>query len=253
MQSSFRIIKDVSVLNNGTKEIDTNFKPPVKVDKDNEEVTKNYIDSYESLAKGILEKARIQGETILSEAYSQARQIEEQATQSGYTKGYEAGHKEAYESTMESAKQEAKNIIDEANMIKEEALNMLSSAEKQYEKYLELKKEEIIQAVCDISEKLLMRKIQESDCINSIAKELLSNVKNEKNIIIKCNNVYKEEIEKNIPVWKQELPISGEVFVLCNSDIKLGIVEIEKENGKIVVNIMEGVQKVKEVLFSEDS
>lgn len=253
MQSSFRIIKDGSVLKNGTKEIDTDFKQPVKAKNGNEEVAKNYIDSYENLAKGILEKARVQGETVLSEAYDQARQIEEQATQSGYKKGYEAGHKEAYESTIESAKQEAKTIVDEANVIKEEASNILSSAKDQYEKYLELKKEEIIQIVCDISEKLLMKKIQESNCINDIAKELLSNVKNEKNIILKCNSTYKEEIEKNIPIWKQELPIQGEVFLLCNSTMELGIVEIEKENGKIVINIMKGIEKVKEVLGSEDS
>ncbi len=80
MQSLYKVIKKSSVVKQGEEKIKTNYKKPVNFEKEiEEENSKNFIDSYENLARNILENARRKSEEFLSKAYAEAEVVEEEA------------------------------------------------------------------------------------------------------------------------------------------------------------------------------
>jgi len=114
MQSLYKVIKKSSVVKQGEEKIKTNYKKPVSLEKEmekeiEEENSKNFIDSYENLARNILENARRKSEEFLSKAYGEAEVVEEEAFKKGHEEGFhkgleegkKSGYEEAYEAYIE--------------------------------------------------------------------------------------------------------------------------------------------------------
>ena len=205
-----------------------------------------YINNYKKLGQNILEDARKRRDDYIVEAAEKAKEIEKEAYEEGYKQGLangkEDGKKEAFDKYIPQATKQAEDMIANAEHI-------LSSANENYELYLESKKSEIIELVITIAEQVLKREVSDKDSINSLVEEAINLSKGEENVVIKCNSTYEEELKKQIPVWKTLNNISGEIFILTDENMECGNAVIEKKTGKVVVGIDMGLEKIKEAIL----
>ncbi|KZL94138.1 hypothetical protein [Clostridium magnum] len=254
MQSSYNIIKNSSVVKEGNKQIVTEFEQ-IKEDKQKElqkEINaKSFIDSYENLAKTMIEDARKQREQILSSAYSEAERLSkeayERAYQEGNQNGYNDGFNKAYE---EGYKINLDKALQEGQIIRNNADSVLRSAVEEKERYLKEKENEIKDLIINCVESILKKEVKEKDGLNNIIFEALSKVKNTNTFIIKSNPVHCEEFKGKIELWKEQLPFRGDIFIIPDESMEEGSAVIERENGKIQVGANIALEKVREIFNS---
>lgn len=255
MQSLYKVIKNTSIVSGGKKEIITEYLPPeekeVQVQKETN--AKDFIDSYEILAKTMLENSRKKGEQILSKAYEEAQRIENEVYPKAYQKGYEEGkekgyndaYEEAYTKNIEQAIREKESMLKEAETISE---NIIRDAKEEYIKYLEDKKTEIKKLVENIIENTLKKEVKDSDSLNNMIIEAIENEKNSKTIIIRCRSLYKGDVQSKINLWKEQSIFKGDIFIIGDDSLEEGKAIIEKDNGKIIISMEFILEKIKEIL-----
>ena len=255
MLLSYKVIKNDSVKNTGAKEIVTDIEVKT-ISPEAEESVKNNFESYESLAKTLIENARRQGEAILSRAYSEASSIEQealinaealkqQAYEQGFSEGHEAGYEHAYNQTIGSAQAEASSIIASAE-------NLLNDAKYQYEEYLKEKTEEINNLILAITSTVLKKEIEDSSSIKAMIYEVLEASKQTKNFIIRTNSAYTTELKTESKVWKEHLGFKGDIFIVSDDSIEPGNAIIDKGNGKVMVGVNTALSKIKDILEGKD-
>lgn len=252
MPSSFKVIKNESVQHQGEQKIKTIFSGANRSQLDiNEKTAREYMDSYESIAKGIVENARIQSEEIIIKAYKEREEIERIAIEknkNAYEKGYKDGFDKAYNDGYE------KNILkakSDGELLKKNAEKTLYNAQEEYIRYLDEKEDEIKDLIYKISESILKKEIKYKDAVNEMIFDAISHEKNKKTFIIKCNSIYTDNIKDSINEWKDKLIIKEDVFVIGDEDIEEGHVIIEKEDGRIIMSLQESLEKIKQILCSE--
>lgn len=255
MQSLYNVIKNDAVLKQGSKEIVTEFN--IAMDVKEEPVKPANVgislENYENLAKNMIENARRQSEQIKINAYEEAQRLQQEAAtkgyeqgyHQGYEKGYAEGQEQGYRETIESAAQQAEEMINNAD-------NLLRSAREEYERYLEKKKEDIKEVIMQIAEKLLQKEVAQVDVLDELIFNSISSEKNAKLFVIKTNAMYCEQIRSQANMWKDQLAFSGDIFVVEDNSVQPGDAVIEKNNGKIVVGIGTGLEKIREVLEGND-
>ncbi|EFG88175.1 hypothetical protein CLCAR_2168 [Clostridium carboxidivorans P7] len=103
MQSSYRIIKNTRVDEDGLKKIITEFETKEEVEQKNlaETNAKTFIDSYENLAKTMLENARKQSDGLLSKAFIEAERLQKEAYEKGYDEGMQKGYDDGFNKSYE--------------------------------------------------------------------------------------------------------------------------------------------------------
>ena len=157
MHSSFNLIKSNSANINGGKEIITDYINEVQ-----EDVSKNILNSYEVIGKKILDKARSDAEIITMEAMKRARDIEKESYTQGYEQGlangYEDGNQKGYQEAKQKGEIEVNNLINKANEI-------LAKAEQDYENYLNIKKDEIINLSLEMAKMIVAKEFQIDESI----------------------------------------------------------------------------------------
>lgn len=250
MQSSYKVIKNTSVAQDGLKEIVTEFekKEEVRQKISIETNAKTFIDSYENLAKTMLENARNQGDDLLSKAFTEAERLEKEAYEKGYKKGYDDAFNKSYE---DGYKKNLEKAVGEGEVIKNNADNVLRSAVEEKERYLKEKQEEIKSLIINCVECVLKREVKDGDALNNVIFEALSKVKNTKTFIIKGNEMYCEELKNKVELWKEQLPFRGDMLIVADNDIEAGKAIIERENGKIVVSVDMAMEKIKDILIND--
>lgn len=261
MQSSFNVIKNDSVKKNDEKcvQIQTSYIPVKKLDEKIEENAKAHIDSYENLAKTMLENARRKSEEIISNAYSEASRIEQEAYQKGIDKGYKEGYKKGHDEEYDKAAKECDKMrqqtqmeydeaIVKANSIIEAAEAVLRNAKEEYNTYLGSKKEEIKDIVSVIVDRVLRREINNEDAFNEIVNEIITSAKNSKMFIIRCSGRYSEELRKIAKKINEQYSAKKDITVIEDNSIEEGKVTIEKDNGSIIVSVDEALSKIDELL-----
>lgn len=159
MQSSFKVIKEPSVISQGSKAIVTEYIPiqyyeavqkleSQQEDGDAMEHIQPSMKQYEEMAATLLENGRRQSEAIVQEAMVKAELIQKEAYEMAYNKGYEEGqqkgYSDAYEQNLPNAQQEAELLIENAERV-------LQEAKDEYEVYLSEKKEEIFGLAINIA------------------------------------------------------------------------------------------------------
>ena len=261
MQSSFKIIKNNSINDNGSKTIETNFEEEKLENMEFDiSVKPSIITNYENLASSILENARRQSEEILSNSYIRAQQIEKDAYEKSYEKGYETGEKQAYSDTYDKAyeehvvkaQQEATVILNNAEETAKFADNILLNSKHEYEAYLEEKKIDIKELILEILKNILQREVKAEDAINKMVIHALEQVKTVKTYVIKCNKLHAKELKIAIDLWQQQLTYKCEVFVVEDGTIKPGNAVVEKDNGHLEVGIDIGFNRLKMILEEND-
>ncbi len=247
MQSSYNVIKNNSIKNTGNREIVT-MDEAGAIKAESEALAKSHIESYESLAKSILENARRKKEQILIKAYEEAKNIEEDAlirAEQLKNEAFELGHSEgysvAYDETMKQAKLEGEAIVASA-------MNLLESAKAEYEAYLQSKEKDIKDLVLTIANTVLRKEIEAEDSINSMIYEALEASKRSKNFIIRCNSRHTSELKKQSKDWKAKLGFTGDIFIVEDNSLEAGNAVIDKGNGKVIVGIDYALQRLEEIL-----
>jgi flagellar assembly protein FliH len=254
MQSSFNVIKNSRIIEQGSREINTQGSEMHKVVNKDENYDENHdikdskLESYESIAKNILGNAKRQSEEIISKAYIESvelkAQVLETATQQGYKDGYNEGYEIAYNKAMGIA-------MDEAKLLKAEADSTLMLAKKQYNSYLIEKEQHIKALIINIAESILKREVKEPDALNEMIFHTLEAERNIKTYIIKVNNCHFAMIKDQIETFKVKLAFQGDIFVIEDNLLDEGTAVIEKETGKSIVSIAYGIEKIVEVFQEE--
>lgn len=265
----YNIIKSERIQNGNEKEIETKFEVP-KVDpyrEFKENSARTYIDSYENLARTMLENSRRQADEILGKAYDEVRNMEEEsknqqeiamkkAEEDGYKEGYNKGYKESSDKFEVESKKAMEQIIEDANKRKDEiigeAVSTLNSAKEEYDKYIEEKHQFIKEVILNFAEKILKREVENEDSLNALVLDLLSQSKKSKVFVIRCNERYVEELTGKIEEFKQQLAYMGDIFVIKDNSIELGNVVIEKSNGKVKAGIDIGLEEFKHIIGGID-
>lgn len=247
MQSSFNLIKGKMVQSMEAKTIETEYIPAKQENGQEmtEEEAKKYISSYEKIGQGIIDEAKREKEKYMLETIEKANELEKEAYNKGYNQGLENGRedgkKEAYETYVPKAQENAEKLA-------ENATNLLKEAKKEYDNYIDSKKNEIIEMILSISSKVLNREIQMNPNIQSMIEQALILSKGEKNVIIKCNTIHVIDLKNKIEDWKPTFNITGEIFVLADDNMVPGNAVIEKDSGRIEVGINIGMGKIRESL-----
>lgn len=260
MPSLFNVIKNTSVVSNGSKDINTEYDISKYNQRDvsekkkelAEENAKDFIESYEVLARTMIDKARRESEEILSNSYIKAKSIEEDA----YTKGFNSGKEDGYSEGKLASHKYYEDIKIKANeeieLLNENADKMLLNAKNEYVNYLKEKQESIKDLIVYITKQVLLKEIKNSDAITNMIIDALETAKDSKNIIIKTKSNYKDHIEEKIELWKTKSVFNGKVFVIVDDNLEDGKAIIEKENGKVIVDVMGELDKIQEIISSEE-
>ncbi|AKA70275.1 flagellar assembly protein FliH [Clostridium scatologenes] len=252
MQSSYRIIKNTSVDKDDLKKIVTEFETKEEVEQKNlaETNAKTFIDSYESLAKTMLENARKQSDGLLSKAFTEAERLQKEAYEKGYNEGIQKGYDDGFNKSYEDGyKKNLEKAQAEGQLIKENADNVLRSCKEEKETYLKEKEQEIRNLIVNCVEAVLKREVKDEASLNDVIFQALAEVKNTKTFIIKSNEIYCEELKNKVELWKEQLPFRGDIFIIPDKDVELGKAVIERENGKVVVDVNIAMEKIKDIVL----
>lgn len=253
MLSSYKVIKSNSVISNGNIDINTEYSPNSHNDNKKELGEKNakdFIESYEVLARTMLENARRQSDEILASAYDDASRVEQEAYNKGLRQGYEEGHQQGIadaDNYYQDVKAKAEYEIEIMNKNAEE---LLLQCKNEYLNYLEEKKGEIKSLILCISESILKKEVKDKDSIDSMIIEAIEMVSKSKTIIVKCRDQYVESLNEKIEAWKHQSVFRGEVFVVSDDNLEEGNAVIQSDKGKITVSIKDAIEKVREIIIS---
>lgn len=254
MLLSSKVINNLRVVEQEKHHVITieNIKIPSKEEKPNLEKSFDY-QQYENIAAAIIKKAQLEAEHIRNAAIEDSRIIEENAYKEAYEKGLNEGRKkgydDAYNETIVNGKMEIENLKSLAG---QNASNIVRSARYECEKYYESKELEIKKLIVEVASKVLKERVKRSDAIDNMVGEAIKLSKNAKTIIVKCNKNYVDSIKGNISTWKNEIPFNGEIFVIEDNEREDGSALIEKDNGKIEVNVDSAMNKIKEIIFKAE-
>lgn len=250
MQSSYSVIKNSRVETQGKKLVDTSYfanrLSDTQLEDINEEISEKMIENYENLAKSILENARKQSDEMLAKAIEDAHKLEREAYEKGYSEGmqsgYNDGYKEAYDNNIEKALSESEFIINNANSI-------LLSAQNQYVEYFEEKKDDLLQLSLTMAKHILKKELEKDSGMDSIIFEALGESRSANSCVIRCNGKYVSHLKAQLGDWKERLALKAEIFVIEDNMVEEGNAFIEKDNGRIIVNIEDALNKIQEEIL----
>ena len=256
MRLSYNLIKENRVLDKESKVINTEIILPKEAEVSNKNENENYemlindakkySEDCRKEANEILEKAKEEKEKLLSETEEKCKELEREAYDKGYEQGLNNGHEDGKKEAYDSCVPEATKY---ANEIKEKADKMLKNATSDYEKYLDEKKQEILELSVNIASQILKREVNKDSAINSLVDEAVKLSKGAENMVIKCNEAHVEELKKHIERWKTIDNIKGDIFVPPDEDMEKGNAKIEKSTGVIEVGIDIGLEKIKDAIL----
>ncbi|MBN4049295.1 hypothetical protein JYT70_00085 [bacterium AH-315-N14] len=242
MQSSFKVIKNSRVVEQGDREIKTQLREVTygEIMDESHGNKRDNIESFENIAGNILENARIESEKIISKAFVDAADTKIQGFKEGQKEGYENGYSEAMVKAM-----------SDAEIVKAMADSILTAAKGEYNQYLIDKQQNIKALVVSIAENILKREVVEKDALNEMIFNTLEAERNIKSYIIKSNSVHFATLVQQIENWKQKLAFQGDIFVIEDNFLDDGTAVIEKDTGKSIISIAYGIEKIIEVFQEE--
>lgn len=210
--------------------------------EDIENKIKEVKEEYEKIFKELEEKREI----MISEANEQAKIIEKQAYELGYEQGtkngYEDGYKEAYEKNVDKA-------MEESRRIREEGYSTLLEIQNEAEAYIIENKKSILEIGVTIAEQVLRDKFEEKDAMNSLLENVIKEFNQKKDLIIKVNPIYIQELQKSVKEMVDRFDLSQKIFVIPDGAIEKGNAEIETTGGRLTVGIDSVLEKVKAELL----
>lgn len=209
------------------------------------EIERKILEAKEQQEK-IIEETKLQKQRIINEANENSRDIEKKAYELGYEQGlkngYEDGYKESYEQNIEKA-------LKESEAIKQEGYNTLLNIKSEMKEYIKYNKEKVLKISIAIAEQVLREKFKDTSLMNKMIENIIEEYDLKKDIVIKVNSIYKDDLEKYIKDKIEKSNTSQKVFIIADSIIEEGNAEIQSENGKLTIGINNILDKVREELL----
>lgn len=255
MQSSFKVIKN-SNISEGRKDINTNFIKKEKQSShkvENDTLIYKPMDSYENIGNTIISEAKKKSEQIMLTTYEELEKMRKDVYESAYKEGYEMGAREGIKVAYEEGYQQ--NIIKaqaESAAVIESSEKLLLNANLVLQKFMKDKENEIKNLIENAVENILRHEVRDKDSMNRSITEVLDAFKDSKVFIIKCSSIYCNELKSKVETWKEKLPFNGEIFVICDDTLTEGHVIIKRDNGITEISIEESMNKLRDILFSEE-
>lgn len=256
MLLSSSIIKNTKVIAQGKKEIITDGDIEVKLQslaeikdiiKNNGDRSIDNIEKFDEIAEAIIQNAKAEAEIIIVKAISDSETMKNEAYNKGYEEGKQTGYNDAYNETIVKSKAEADNITTNAE---QNASQLANSAKLEYEKYLLDRRVDIKKLAFSIASQILKRQIKEEHGVDDMIYDAVKSAKNSKLIIIKCSKLHYKALTEVIELWKKQIPLKGDIFVIEDNFLEDDNAIIEKDNGKIELGISIGFEKIKEELMN---
>ena len=221
------------------------FNMPDKIFQEQEELEKKVLEAKEEY-KRVIEETELKKQEILNEANENSKVIEKKAYELGYEQGlkngYEDGYKESYEQNIEKA-------LKESEEIKQESYNTLLNIKNEAKSYIKENKESIINISISIAEQVLREKFKDVTLMETMLNNIIAEYDLKKDLVIKVNPLYKEELQKNIDEEISKNNLSQKIFIIPDLGVEEGNAVIETESGKLIVGIDSVLDKVKEELL----
>lgn len=244
MQSSFNVIKQANVQTQGEKKITTNYIKQ-KEEKVDLSLTSEGAKDYEYLINKMVDNARKKSQDIIANTYIEIEIEKEKIFKEAYDKGYSEGFNSGYDKAMKKANEDGNAILENANKI-------FFSSKEIYTNYLDSKEDDIIDLIFSITETILKKELENKDAVNSAVINAISEIKGKQLIVVKCNSNNVESLKREIDNFKSNNSSMLDMVVLDDKSQENGKVTIEKENGKLVVDINYALDKVHELLRISD-
>ena len=210
------------------------FNMPDKIFQEQEELEKKVLEAKEEY-KRVIEEANENSKVIEKKAY-------ELGYEQGLKNGYEDGYKESYEQNIEKA-------LKESEEIKQEGYNTLLNIKNEAKSYIKENKESIISISISIAEQVLREKFKDVTLMETMLNNIITEYDLKKDLVIKVNPLYKEELQKNIDEEISKNNLSQKIFIIPDLGVEEGNAVIETESGKLIVGIDSVLDKVKEELL----
>ena len=134
-------------------------------------------------------------------------------------------------------------------IIKETEYNTLLNIKSETKKYIKYNKEQVLQISISIAEQVLREKFKDVSLMSTMIENIIDEYDLKKDLVIKVNSVYKEELENSIADKIEKSNLSQKIFVIADSSIEQGCAEIESGSGKLIVGINSVLDKVREELL----
>ena len=218
---------------------------PDRLFQQKEEIERKILEAKEHYEK-IIKETELQKQAIINEANENSKAIEKRAYELGYEQGlkngYEDGYKESYEQNIEKA-------LKESEAIKQEGYNTLLNIKSEIKRYIKYNKEQVLQISISIAEQVLREKFKDVSLMSTMIENIIDEYDLKKDLVIKVNSVYKEELENSIADKIEKSNLSQKIFVIADSSIEQGCAEIESGSGKLIVGINSVLDKVREELL----
>lgn len=239
MNLSDRVIKSKAAENKGKLSLSNFYYEEDLDDKETENFPDERLEDYKLKLNELKEQ-------IIEDARSKSKDIEKDAYIKGYDQGkkngYEDGYKEAYTEYIDKAKEEALDI-------KKGADDLLFNSNKEFVSYLKDKNKEVVNLAIDIASSVLRKKFEDRESMNEILKNIISEYEQGSTFIVKCNSHYEDALREDIEIWKGELPLGKNIFVVADDSLEKGNAVIERENGRVILGIDCAIDKLKEELL----
>lgn len=238
MQSSCSVIKNNSVDLSKKKSIKTSYENKLNVES--EPSIEKAKESLQTIKESILGNVNMQKEAIIKSAYEKAIKIEKETYEKAYKEGFRNGKEDGYKDAYE-------NNIEIANAIVNNAKELLRNAKVEYQKYLDSKRDEIIDLAYAITEHLLEKELTKEEGVNDFIKRVLKDSNDSRTCIIKCNDSQIESVRESINESNDMMRV--EILFLADKNVEKGNVVLEFENGSIEVGLSNAISSIKEEIF----
>lgn len=247
MQSSINVIKSNNVNLDDNREIivASLINNDLDIKFGNSNSSGNFSEMVGNLSISILNKAKNESSEILRKAKENAVKIEKDAYECGYTQGdkngFEDGYNRGYSDALLKGEEEAQHLINNC-------LRILKSCENEYKEFLTNKEDEIINLALTMAKTMARKELENVENFKEVVLPIIKELKNNENIIIKCNGLYVNDLKEISNKWIEDLNHKGEIFVMEDPLLDVGEVWIEKADGKMQLNIDMIEEQIKTII-----
>lgn len=192
------------------------------------EIRKNLEDEIEIKKRAIIEKTKMD----LAEERLQVLQV---AKAEGYEEGFLTGKKEA---------------LEEAQVMKEEALAYIKQAEESAKAFAEENERRIIRLSAKIAEKIIQERIDEKEeSIMILARPVLQEYGKSESVVLTCHPSKVEKLKEYLPEMEKTCP-NAHILILQDRGLEERDILIENENKIIDLSIKKQLKRFIELATS---
>lgn len=239
MRSSYKVIKNQNISGNtATSYIETKIDLPLpikEVDSEKEETIDDGVSYYNVIRNEMMLKVQKEKEKIIKEANKEAEIIKADARKKAYKEGYETGYNKGIAKSRE-----------DGDLIKANAVKLISDADKHVKQYYEDNKDKIIDLAGKMAEEIIHHSIDTSnEDILLLINPILETYDIGDSIVITCNPKKIPAVKSKISKWEKDWT-NTRFLILEDANLERNGCTIENEHQFIDLQIRKQIENMVE-------